>query len=135
MSGKSRNHTEKAVKEYIDLLYMSSNELNAKDISLLLQDSPGMRIELWEEMNILELELSNQNSVDFEPLSISFKSPSDAAFVRNRNIKTIFAINLCETDLAIVVSIIEKIISKYSGFLCADSQDFMPVYAGSTKLS
>ncbi len=134
MTGKSKRPGTTPVKNYIDLFYMSPLELNVRDLSLLLRDTPSLSVELWEEMNILELELSNQNNIDFEPLSIaSFSSPSDAAFIKNRNIKTIFAISLCDTDLDTVTALFKGIIEKYSGFLCADTQNFMPVYSGSSE--
>jgi hypothetical protein len=133
MANKKPNSIQKDIKKYIDLLYMTPSNVTAKDIAALLQDTSGLKIELWEEMNVLELELSNQNSIDFEPLEVSFKDPSDASFVKNRDIKTIFAINLCEDDLNIVTAYFEQIIDKFSGFLCADSEDFTPVYVGSSK--
>jgi predicted aminopeptidase len=129
MKNKNTNG-KKEVKEYIDLLYMTPEEVRAKDIALILQDRKDIAAQLWEEMNILELELQSGNSVDFEPLEASFKAPSDAAFIKKHDIKTVFAINLCEADLSAVTSYFNKIIEKYSGFLCADSADFTPVYAG-----
>ncbi len=133
MPSKNKKSPQKDTKNYIDLLYMTPLELQAKDISILLNDTPNIKLELWEEMNILELELNNQNTVDFEALAVSFKNPSDIAFVKNRNIKTIFVIQLCEEDLNTVAAIFETIIEKFSGFLCADSEDFQPVYAGSSN--
>ncbi|MDD3172793.1 MAG: hypothetical protein PHF63_03905 [Herbinix sp.] len=133
MANKKNNSSNKPEKVFIDLLYMTSSEVSAKDIALLLQDTKEISVQLWEEMNVLELELANQNSVDFELLEATFKDPSDAAFIKNRNIKTIFSINLCKDDLDTVISYFEKIISTYSGFLCADSEDFTPVYAGTSK--
>ena len=134
MAGKNKKVPQKEVKSYIDLLYMTPLEITAKDISTQLNNTTGINnIEFWEEMNIIELELSNQNTVDFEPLAVSFKDPSDTAFVKNRNIQTIFAIHLCEEDLSTVNSLFESIVGKYSGFLCADTGDFLPVYVGSSS--
>jgi hypothetical protein len=132
MANNKVNSNQAKVKK-IDLLYMSPSEVTAKDIAVLLQNENGLTIELWEAMNVLELVLPNQNSIDFEPLEVSFKDPSDASFVKNRNIITIFAVNLCEEDLTIATACFEKIVDKFSGFLCADSEDFNPVYVGSSK--
>lgn len=133
MANKKNDSSKKIAKSYIDLLYMTQSEVYAKDIAALLTDLDQINVELWEDMNILELELSNHNSVDFEPLDINFKNPSDAAFVKNRNIKTIFSIQLCEDDLENVIPYFKKIVEAFSGFLCADSEDFTPVYVGSSK--
>jgi hypothetical protein len=129
----ANKNQQKPVKNYIDLLYMTPSVITAKDIAALLQDTKGITVQLWEEMNILELELSNENSIDFESLNPNFKDPSDSAFVKNRDIKTIFAISLSETDLNTVVPYFDQLVAKHGGFVCADSDDFNPVYSGSSK--
>lgn len=128
-----KNLKQKIEKEYVDLFYMTSMEVSAKDIAELFQNTAGITVQLWEEMNVLELELPSENSIDFEPLEPSFKEPGDAAFIKNRNIKTIFALNLCEADLQGAIPYFEQITQKYSGFVCMDSQDFKPVYSGDAK--
>jgi hypothetical protein len=131
MAHKNKKTSQLPVKNYLDLFYMSPAELNAKDIASLLKDTKEISIQLWEEMNVLEIELPNENSLDFEPIEASFQNPSDASFIKNRNIKTIFAININEADLNTVIPYFEQIVERYSGFFCADSDDFTPVYAGS----
>lgn len=128
---KQKPNSSKPVKHYLDLLYMSPNEVTAKELAELLKYTEKTTIELWDEMNVLELEFPNQNTVDFEPVEVYFKDPSDAAFVKNRNIRTIFAINLAEEDLETVKALFEPVISRFSGFLCTDSSDFLPVLVGS----
>lgn len=138
MADKKKNSKKKEglvknseVKHPIDLLYMTSCEVTAKDLSEILKDIKDLKLELWEDMNVLELELNNQDTVDFEPLDVHFKNPSDAAFVKNRNIITIFTVSTFEEDIETVKSIFEKIIAQLSGFLCSDSEDFSPFYVGS----
>lgn len=131
---KQTKVSSKPDKKYLDLLYMTPSTLKARDLAELLKDFKGITVELWEEMNVLELELVSQNTIDFEPLDINFKDPSDAAFVKNRNINSIFAINLAEEDLPTIKACFEQIISQFSGFLCLDSEDFKPIYAGSAAL-
>lgn len=133
MAHKNKKPIKKDIKNYIDLLYMTPQVVNAKELAALFDNDKNISVQLWEEMNILELELPNENAVDFESLAISFKDPSDAAFVKNRNIQTIFAINLLEEDLNSVIPYFERIVEQYQGFICADSEDFNPVYAGTTK--
>lgn len=133
MAHKNKKPIKKEIKNYIDLLYMTPQVVNAKELAALFDNDKNISVQLWEEMNILELELPNENAVDFESLAISFKDPSDAAFVKNRNIQTIFAINLLEEDLNSVIPYFERIVEQYQGFICADSEDFNPVYAGTTK--
>ncbi|HHV09376.1 MAG TPA: hypothetical protein GXX75_03730 [Clostridiales bacterium] len=131
MAKKTPGSGKKVIKKYIDLLFMTPSEVNAKEIAALLQEN-GLSTQLWEEMDVLEIELPNKNSVDFEPIEPDFKDPSDASFIKNRNIKTIFAITVCEEDIKAVTPYFERLVEKYSGFVCGDSDDFQPVYAGSS---
>lgn len=133
MANKKRNTSLQAEASYLDLFYMTPSEINAKDIAALLQDIKDLTTELWDEMNVLELELSNRNTIDFEPVEASFNDPSDAAFIKNRGIRTIFAVHLNASDLNIVIPYFELIVNQCCGFFCADSADFTPVYAGSSK--
>ncbi len=133
MADKKKGFPAKASKKYIDLLYMTPNIIRAKDIADLFSTVAGVTIELWEEMNVLEFVLSNQNSVDFEAIDPNFKDPSDHAFVKNRGIQTIFAINMLEEDLPMMLEYFNQMVNNFSGFVCTDSEDFTPVYAGSSK--
>lgn len=132
MSNKNTNSNQQTVKSYIDLIYMTALEVRAKDIAALLPDKKDIKVEVWETADILELELSNQNTVDFEPLDIKHLSSSDSDFIRSRNIHTMFSINLCESDLQLVKMYFDQIVERFSGFLCADTEDFNPVYVGSS---
>lgn len=131
MANKNKHSEQKAVPHYLDLFYMTPSKVSAKDIAMFFKDAEGITVELWEEMNVLELELSNQNTVDFEPLDINFSHPSDLAFIKNRNIQTVFAVSLTEGDLTMAKPYFERLVAEYSGFLCSDTEDFNPVYVGS----
>ncbi len=130
---KKTGAPQKPVKNYIDLFYMTPQEVSAKELADTLKESGTLTVEVWPEMNVLELVLPGERSIDFEPVEVNFKDASDAAFVKNRGIQTIFAINLCEDDLTVVTPLFEQLAAKHSGFVCADSEDFNPVYAGSSK--
>ncbi len=114
--------------EITDWFYMTPNEVTAKMISDLIKLQNGITVDLWEEMNILQLELSNRITVDFEPIIINFKDPSDAAFVRNRKIKTIFEVTMEEAALSEMKEVLRMIFDAWDGFLCADTDDFKPIY-------
>jgi hypothetical protein len=138
MANKKQNtENSSLVKRNLDLLYMTPSTVSARDIVKLLENKKdiGVSIELWDELNVLEIELPDKSTIDIEPIDIHFPDPSDVAFVKNRSIKTIFAVNLSEENLDTVKEFFNIIISQYSGFLCADTQDFSPVYIGSSKVS
>lgn len=133
MSSKKKGLSQKVMKQYIDLLYMTPLSITAKDIAALFGSTYGLTVELWAEMDVLELILPNQNSIDIESIDAVLQNPSDVAFMKNRGIKTIFAINLCKDDLPEATPYFDQLVAKYSGFVCADSEDFTPVYAGSSN--
>ena len=133
MASKSKTSDQKAVINYLNLFYMTPNEVCAKEIADLFRATEGLVVELWDALNVLELELSNQNSIDFEPLEASFQDPSDSSFIKNRHIKTIFGITLCDTDLPSAIPYFEQIVTKFGGFVCTDSDNFNPFHAGSAK--
>lgn len=133
MARKNKASDQKAVKNYLNLFYMTPNEVCAKDIAESFQADKGLVIELWEAMNVLELELSNHNIIDFEPVEASFRDPSDASFIKNRNIKTIFGITLCDNDLTSAIPYFKQLVDKFGGFVCTDSDNFNPFLSGSVK--
>jgi hypothetical protein len=61
-------------------------------------------------------------------MDTNFKDSSDAAFVKNREIKTIFAVTIDDGALKETKAIMKLIIQDLGGFLCADSVDFNPIY-------
>lgn len=133
MANKKNKNFDKETKSVdMELLYMTPSEVKAKDIAMLFQGTQGIKVELWEEMNVLELELAAGSSVDFELLDSHFSNPTDAAFIKNRGICTIFAVTLCEVDFTLIKPYLERIVEQFSGFLCADSEDFNPVFIGSS---
>ena len=134
LSDNKKKESKPTPKQYLDLFYMTPAKIQAKDIADLIRDTRDITVELWSEMNVLELELSNRNTVDIEPLTADFKAASDQAFVKNHNIQTIFAINLAEEDLRTVKNLFEHIVRQFSGFLCTDSSDFQPVLVGSADI-
>lgn len=115
-------------KEITDWFYMTPKEVTAKMISNLLQTQSNVVVDLWEEMNILQLELPSKISVDFEPIIINFRDPADAEFVENRDIKTIFEVTMEEAVLQEMKELLRIIINEWDGFLCADSDDFQPIF-------
>ena len=126
LKAKTDHRTKKEVS-ITEWFYMTPENVSARMIADILKVNGFMEIELWEEMNILQLELPEQKTIDFEPVGYSFKDPSDAAFIKNRNIETIFAVTLEEETFEYFKPVLKIIFNEWSGFLCADSEDFKPI--------
>ena len=125
----SSNNTQVVKKPAeLELLYMSTSEITAKDVADFLKAESNIIVDLWEAMNIFEIELPNKATVDFEPVEMNFKNTSDTAFVKNREIKAIFSFYIEEEEFEQLKPYMEKLISKFGGFVCSDSEDFQPFY-------
>ena len=110
-----------------DWFYMSTADVHAKGISDLLKANGYNEVELWEEMNILQIETPGHKCIDFEPVTYIWKDTADAAFIKDRNIKTIFAVTV-EESLESFQPVLKLLLSEWGGFFCADSPDFKPLY-------
>ncbi|MDU6266352.1 MAG: hypothetical protein E6600_17805 [Anaerocolumna aminovalerica] len=130
---KSQNKKDNSQNQNItitDWFYMTPSEINGKSIAQLIEEECNTSIELWEEMNILQIELSNKVTIDFEPMNLNFKDPSDMEFINSRNIHTIFSVYIASGVLEEEFkNILKVILDRWEGFLCADSQDFQPAYS------
>ncbi len=125
MSGNDQKHSKAQI--ITDWFYMSAAEVHAKTISDLLKANGYNEVELWEEMNILQIETPGNKCIDFEPVTYMWKDPADAAFIKERNVKTIFAVTV-EESLESFQPVLKLILSEWGGFFCADSSDFKPIY-------
>lgn len=126
-TGKKSQDKEINKKIRLDLFYMSQREVSAKEIKDVLEKEEIL-VELWEELNVLQIDLPNGNTVDFEWIKNEFKDPSDASFIKNRDIKTIFAVTIEEEDFQNANSFFPIILNELEGFICTDSEEFIPIY-------
>lgn len=125
---KAKTAEKSKEKEITDWFYMTPKDITAKMIADLLKEQSNVQVDFWEEMCILQLELPNRTTVDFEPIIINFKDPSDAAFVKNRDIKTIFEVTMEENAFSEMKDVLKLLFHEWDGFLCADSDDFKPIF-------
>lgn len=125
--GNFKNPNSMAITDWF---YMTPSEINAKSIAQLIEAECDTPVELWEEMNILQIELSNKVTIDFEPMGLNFKDSSDMEFINSRNIHTIFTVYIASGVLEDEFkNILKVILNRWEGFLCADSQEFQPAYS------
>lgn len=126
---KKQKKDQKSVvkKEMLSLFYMTEKEVTAREISESVQALEQVSVELWEAMNVLQIETQGRE-IDFEPVEGAFQDSSDAAFVKNRNIKTIFSVQCEKETLEIAKEVLKQMLEQWGGFFCTDSDDFRPIY-------
>jgi hypothetical protein len=115
-------------QEILDWFYMSPKNINAKMISDIIIKRGSVEVELWEEMNILQINLKENKCIDFEPIAQPFKDQEDDNFVKEHNINTIFAVTIEESAFEPLQPIMKAVIEELDGFLCSDSKDFKPIF-------
>ena len=129
---QSKQGYSKASKKAVmtDWFYMTPSDIDAKNIAQLLETECGIFVELWEKMNILQIELSDKTTIDFERIRLDFTEPSDIEFIKSRKVHTIFALYIESGEISNEFkNILKAIVNRWEGFLCADSQDFQPIYS------
>lgn len=123
---KNNQSISTASKEQLtEWFYMASGEVTAKDLAEVIRPLNLGELDLWEEMNILSMELKDGTTIDFEFLSGGFKDEKDKQFLVKNNYQTIFTVSISEESAA-VKELFRKIVTVYPGGFHADSIDFMP---------
>lgn len=129
----SKKMEKKEVKKCFELLFMSKKEIDTRYIYNRIKEMEGILSDYWEGADVLEIEFPEKSSVDVEPISNELKHPSDIAFIKNREIQSVFAVTTYEDVLEQTKEIFTKIINETGGFLCSDSEDFKPFYIGESE--
>mgnify|MGYP003297774666 CR=1 FL=1 len=115
-------------KEY-EYFLMLEKEADVTTVIDALKEKQMPGLDVWPSMGVFLIELSgNNNQVEFEQLNIeeTFAHPSDHAFVRNRNIHTVYNFIATEEQIEQLKPYFKEIVALFGGFACMDSEDFQP---------
>ena len=126
-NGKKVSEPVKA-KEY-DMFLMLGQEAGANDVISALKERGMSGLDVWESMGVFNLEAKEGEGVDFEEIDINetFVDPSDLAFIKNRNIHTIYSFRATEAQIEELKPYFKEITEIFGGFACSDSDDFQPM--------
>ena len=123
-----KDKKDKVTKIFLDCYYMTENEIGTKEIYEVLTGSEREvteRIEFWDLADVLEIELNEKSSIDIEKMPY-FKNEADKEFLETKGIKSIFAIKTDEQNKKRMTEIFKLVINRLGGFVCSDTDDFMP---------
>ena len=95
-------------------LYLFEGEIKLRQIYELLKDSPW-NVEYWEEAEVLEVELPEAGSVDFEDLEGTLGDEESDAWLQEQQIHTVFAVTIRPDDYELAKKVMEHIVSLVSG--------------------
>lgn len=102
-------------------LYLFEGEIKLRQIYELLKDSPW-NVEYWEEAEVLEVELPEAGSVDFEDLEGTLGDEESDAWLQEQQIHTVFAVTIRPDDYELAKKVMEHIVSLVDGDFCADKE-------------
>lgn len=108
-----------------DWFFMTSQEVTAKDLSDFLKPLNLGELDLWEEMNILTLELTDKISIDFEGLKGGFSDGKDRLFLKENGYTTVFSVSV-SGEYSGMKELFEKILAQFPGGFHGDTEDFSP---------
>ena len=106
-------------------LYLFEGEIKLRQIYELLKDSLW-NVEYWEEAEVLEVELPEAGSVDFEDLEGTLGDEESDAWLQEQQIHTVFAVTIRPDDYELAKKVMEHIGSLVDGYFCADNENLQP---------
>lgn len=128
---KNKNIKDKHIritKKYLDYYYMAVDEIGAKELYEVICNAGhevSERIELWDAADVLEIETDEKSSIDIEKIPW-FNNEDDKKFLESNGIKSIFSIKTDEPNRQRMIDIFKLVISSLGGFVCSDTDNFMP---------
>lgn len=120
--------TEVVKEKEFDFFLMLEKEATANDVIAALKERNLTGLDVWEAMGVFNIEAKAGDEVDFEEIDIqeTFVNTSDLAYIKNRNIHTIFAFRATESQLELLKPYLKEMTEIFGGFACSDSDDFLP---------
>lgn len=120
---KKKEPNEK--KEYRSFLYMLPVEAKVKQLAEALDFLKREQVEIWTEVNLLELTLAN-GTLTFEDMMEELAGPEDARLLEEMEIKQVYACDYEAADAGEVQCILNVLTEKLGGRLASDTEDFRP---------
>lgn len=108
-------------------LFMSCQDITARNIKEFLDDDSSLSIEIWDELGILEITSGDDGTLDFEQIDVDLKDDYSNQFLADHQIKSLFFVHLNLTDTDTCHKIMRKITQHFNAFFCGDTEDFTPM--------
>lgn len=105
-------------------LYVAPEGMDVRRIADVLTTQ---EIELWEDAGVLEITVSEKQSVDIEHVRIHPKDELTRAFVESHGCSEVFLVTFPSEIYEQTVSLMHQILAECGGLFCGDTEDFSPV--------
>ena len=133
MKIKKTKAVETPKKKILEYYYMTPEETHAKELTGLIKSVDEEKIDVWPALNLMEVVL-DRDSLIFQDGRECFVDPLDLQFLEENHIQSIYVVSYEEGDSLKARKVIKEILEAKGGFLCNDTEDFMPMYTAETIL-
>lgn len=106
--------------------YMATKEISVKQLQEALNDT-SYETEIWEAAGVLEVEIAEKASMDFEECEPDLRDEYSNDFLKEHGVQALFFVTLPKTDFEALKKVMEQIVEKNGGFFCGDTEDFTPM--------
>lgn len=124
-NGSSGTMLKAPVKEYRSFLYMIPEKVTAKELADKLDFMTKETVEVWTEVNLLELTLQS-GTLTFEDMMEDLSGAEDVALLEKLEVKQVYACDYEASDAETVQKIMKCLIEAVGGFMASDTEDFEP---------
>ena len=124
---KKKGKPVKAIKKILEYYFMIPEDITAKELSLKIKAVDEEKIEVWPELNLMEVILEH-DSLIFQDARECFIDPLDLEFLREKNIKSMFQISFDEKDIDAVRIVLKELMKACKGMVYSDTDNFEPIY-------
>ena len=113
--------------ELLQYYYFTDQPVSAKELSLCIRSVAADHLEVWRELNILEVVLGHDSLV-FQDAREVFEDPEDLKFLEEHHITSLYTTDYNSLDEAAAFQVYKEILTAFGGMLCSDTDDFTPMW-------
>lgn len=115
----------KKEKEQKNFLYLLPEEVSVKQMAETLAFLESRQIEVWTEINLMELTFSN-GTLTLEDLTSELTGESDLTLLASMQMKQVFACDYEAADSGEVQKTMRCLTERFGGVFASDTEDFKP---------
>ena len=121
---------EEVIDTSLDVFLILKEKVSVVELQDLINESfKEIETEIWPDLNIMELQLKSDNTMDWIEVSESdVFDDEDKKIINSYDAKAVFCITVDADDTEVLVSVVKAILEKYDGVLGNDTDDFKPMF-------
>lgn len=107
---------------------MCKNDTSIESVANVF-DKEKYDVEVWIAAGVSEIGVAEKTSIDIEQIGNEFRDEFSNDFIAENGVKEVFYVSFNPASFDTCFPVLRSAVEKLEGaFLCADSEDFNPVY-------